>query len=418
MREEASRHMPINRERLIQHFEALSQIGKIQETGVCRPTLSETEKEAFHLAEEWMKEAGMTVRLDDFGNLIGRLEGENPEAPVLMVGSHLDSQPYGGRFDGPAGVLGGIEAVATLHENGIIPERPIEVVAFCDEEGWRFGKGLFGSRGITGQLEQEELQREDKEGISRFEALKGFGCDPTKLDASVYPPGHIFAYLEMHIEQGPILDKSNAPLGLVTGISGPLWLTVKIKGEAGHAGSVPMAMRHDALLGAAEVMAAFNTIVKQHTETPIVGTVGDLNVFPNSRNIIPEEVTFTIDLRSIDLELRNKCERQLTEVIQEITQKHGLTYEVTEDFNSEPRYCAEWIKATIRHEAREMGLTLPELMSGPFHDALALSNVCDYGMIFVRCKDGISHNPAEFSSYEDLALGTDLLYRTILKVSQ
>jgi hydantoinase/carbamoylase family amidase len=410
--------MLINRERLVQHFEELSLIGKIKETGVCRPTLSEIEKEAFKLAERWMKEAGMTVRLDDFGNLIGRLEGQDPAAPVLMVGSHLDSQPYGGRFDGPAGVLGAIEAVATLHEKGIVPERPIEVVAFCDEEGWRFGKGLFGSRGISGQVEQDELQREDKEGISRSEALTRFGCDPTKLEASVYPPGAIYAYLEMHIEQGPILDKANAPLGLVTGISGPLWLTVKIKGEAGHAGSVPMAMRHDALLGAAEIMVAFNTIVKQHTETPIVGTVGDLKVFPNSRNIIPEEVTFTIDLRSIDLDLRNKCEKQLEAAIQDISQKHGLTYEITEDFKSEPRYCADWIKETIRTEAGEMGLTLPELMSGPFHDALALSNVCDYGMIFVRCKDGISHHPAEYSSYEDLALGTDLLCRTILKVSQ
>jgi allantoate deiminase/N-carbamoyl-L-amino-acid hydrolase len=179
-----------------------------------------------------------------------------------------------------------------------------------------------------------------------------------------------------------------------------------------------MVMRHDALLGAAESIAALNTIVKQHTETPIVGTVGDLKVFPNSRNIIPEEVTFTIDLRSIDLDLRNKCEKQLVEAIQDITQRHGLTYEIAEDFKSEPRYCADWIKGIIREEAEEMGLTLPELMSGPFHDALALSNACDYGMIFVRCKDGISHHPAEYSSYEDLALGTDLLYRTILKVSQ
>lgn len=410
--------MKINRDRLVRHFEELSLIGKLQETGVRRPTLSDTEKEAFKVTEEWMKEAGMTVHIDNFGNLIGRLEGENSDAPVLMVGSHLDSQPYGGRFDGPAGVLGAIEGVATLHEQGIVPEIPIEVVSFCDEEGWRFNKGVFGSRGITGKVEQEELQEKDKEGITREEALRHFGCDPDRFEDSIYPKGRLSAYLEMHIEQGPILDRTNEPLGLVTGISGPLWLTVRIKGEAGHAGSVPMPMRSDALVGAAEVISALNTIARNESRAPIVGTVGDLEVFPNSRNIIPEEVTFTIDLRSIDLNLRNECEKQLRDAIQDVTQKHGLTFEITEDFNSEPRYCAEWIKNTIREEAGALGLELPELMSGPFHDALALSYACDYGMIFVRCKDGISHNPAEFSSYDDLALGTELLYRTILSMSK
>jgi acetylornithine deacetylase/succinyl-diaminopimelate desuccinylase-like protein len=240
----------------------------------------------------------------------------------------LDSQPYGGRFDVKAGVLAGVEAVKTMVEQGTQPAVPIEVVAFCDEESWRFKKGLFGSRGIVGKLEPGELERKDQAGITRRQALIDFGCDPEKLEESVYPTGSIGAYLELHIEQGPILDVLEKPVGIVTGIAGPLWLTVKVKGFAGHAGSVPMELRQDALLGAAEMIKEINRIARQ-----------------------------------------------------------------------------------------EMGAPAPEIMSGPFHDAVILSEVCDIGMFFVRCKEGISHNPAEFASDEDLAVGTQLLYQTALRVS-
>ncbi|MGC4377539.1 M20 family metallo-hydrolase [Fictibacillus sp. Mic-4] len=410
--------LQINAERLKKRFEIMGQIGKIGETGVCRPALSEVEKEAFNVARGWMEEAGMSVRIDHFGNLIGRYEGKNPDAPVLMIGSHLDSQPYGGRYDGTAGVLGGIEVAATLKEQGIIPERPIEVVSFCDEEGWRFNKGLFGSKGITGQLEESDLQRKDQEGITREQALRDFGCDPAKFSESQYEQGSIHCFLELHIEQGPVLDRANQPVGVVSGISGPLWWTVKLKGFAGHAGSVPMNMRQDALLGAAEIILFLNQMVQQDPDTKAVGTVGNMQVFPNSRNIIPEEVAFTVDLRDIDLRRRDQYEQKLRREIEAIADKYGLTFEIREDTNSEPRYCADWIKKIIHQEGTNMGIETPELMSGPFHDALAMSYACDYGMIFVRSKDGISHNPAEFSSPEDLALGTELLYRTALQIAR
>ncbi len=401
--------MTINPSRLQQHFEAMSLIGKIGETGTCRPTMTPLEKQGFQLAATWMKEAGMTTKIDNFGNLIGRLKGTDDSLPVLMMGSHLDSQPYGGRFDGVAGVLCAIEAVHTLTEQGITPERSIEVISFADEEGWRFNKGLFGSRGILGKLEEGELERTDKDGITRRQALIDFGCDPTKFKDSEYAPASIHCFLELHIEQGPILDIANKPIGVVSGISGPLWLTVKLKGMAGHAGSVPMAIRKDALVGAAEIIIALREIATQIPGAPTVGTVGTLNVFPASRNIIPEEVTFTVDLRDIDLDRRIRYEAQLRKSIDNITQKHGLTYSISEDTNSEPRYCADWIKEIIHNQCKALQLDAPELMSGPFHDSLALSYACDYGMIFVRCKDGISHNPLEYSSYEDLALGTEVL---------
>lgn len=408
--------MHINPGRLQQHFEAMSEIGKIGETGTCRPTMTPLEKEGFDLAASWMQAAGMKTRVDNFGNLIGTLPGTNPSLPVLMMGSHLDSQPYGGRFDGVAGVLCAIEAVATLTENNITPARTIEVVSFADEEGWRFNKGLFGSRGILGKLEPGELHRTDKDGITREQALKDFGCDPTNFKASEYAPGSIFCFLELHIEQGPVLDMAGHSLGVVSGISGPLWLTVTLNGMAGHTGSVPMAIRKDALVGAAEIIVALNQIATQVPGAPTVGTVGTINVFPASRNIIPEKVTFTVDLRDIDLERRNLYEKQLREQIESIAKKHSLTYEITEDTNSEPRYCANWIKEVIHAECKAAGLDAPELMSGPFHDAMALSYACDYGMIFVRCKDGISHNPLEYSSYKDLALGAEVLYGTLLQV--
>jgi len=358
----------------------------------------------------------MQTRIDNFGNLVGTLKGSKPELPVLMMGSHLDSQPYGGRFDGVAGVLCAIEAVTTLTENGIKPERTIEIISFADEEGWRFKKGLFGSRGILGKLEEGELQRTDANGVTREKALIDFGCDISKFKESEYAAGSIFAFLELHIEQGPILDRAHKPIGIVSGISGPLWLTVKLKGMAGHTGSVPMHMRQDALLGAAEVIVGLNKIVTQIPSAPTVGTVATIDVFPASRNIIAEEVVFTLDLRDIDLDRRNRYEQQVRQLIAESAKAHQLTYEISEDTNSEPRYCAGWIKAIIGEECKALGLDAPELMSGPFHDALALSYACDYGMIFIRCKDGISHNPLEYSSDEDLALGTEILYGTILKV--
>lgn len=407
----------INASRLQQRIQELAQIGKIGETGVCRLALSKDDREGVDLVRSWMQEAGMEASIDPFANLIGVLKGRNPNAPILMLGSHVDSQPYGGRFDGAIGVLGAIEVVQTLMEEGITPECNIEVVAFCDEEGCRFNKGLFGVRGMTGKLEANELERTDKNGVTRREALVQFGCDPADFDSYVFQEGRIGAFLELHIEQGPVLESLDAPIGIVSGISGPLWLTVEMIGFAGHAGSVPMSMRHDALLGCAKIIVALNELVRQEPGAPTVGTVGSLSVFPDSRNIIPEKVSFTIDLRDIDLRRRNALEAELLSVIENVSREHGLTYTIREDTNSEPRYCANWIKKSLHQEAGLMGLTPPELMSGPFHDSLTMSYVCDYGMIFVRCLEGISHNPKEYASPEDITLGTELLYRTARRIA-
>ncbi|MFT4412281.1 M20 family metallo-hydrolase [Fredinandcohnia humi] len=409
--------LTINKERLEQRITELSKIGRIGETGVCRLTLSKEDRQAVETVKSWMEEAGLIARIDHFGNLIGRYEGKDPTAPILMIGSHIDSQPYGGRFDGTIGVLGALEVVQTMQEHNLIPNQPIEVIAFSDEEGCRFNKGLFGVRGILGKLEEGELDRQDKDGITRREALIEFGCDPTRFKESEYPKGSIGNFIELHIEQGPVLEKMNKPVGIVTGISGPLWLTVELEGFAGHAGSVPMPMRRDALVGAAKVIVSLNEIASQEPGAPTVGTVGSLKVFPDSRNIIPEKVSFTVDLRDIDIHRRNRLEEELRKRITEISKEQQLLVNITEDTNSEPRYCSERIKTIMREESNNIGLDTIELMSGPFHDSLAMSYECEYGMIFVRCKDGISHNPKEFATYEDITLGTELLYRTAVRLA-
>lgn len=409
--------LTINKERLIKRMDELSKIGKFGETGVNRLALSAEYKEGIEVVKRWMEEAGLKTRVDNFGNLIGRLEGKNRKAPILMLGSHIDSQPTGGRFDGPVGVLGGLEVVQTLAEQNIVPEQPIEVISFCDEEGYRFGIGLFGSRGINGQLNQDELERTDSDGVTRRDALLSFGAEPDKFKLSEYNEGEISTYIEMHIEQGPILEAKNQPVGMVTAISGPLWLTVELYGQGGHAGTVPMKMRKDALAGAAKIISGLNEIVKQDPEAPTVGTVGSIEVEPNARAIVPGKVTLTVDLRDVNLERRDRYEAELREYIEKIAIENGLEYSIKEDTNIMPELCSDVILNVMQEESEGMGINeIPRLVSGAFHDALPMAQVADIAMIFVRSKDGISHDPREYSSYEDVAEGTELLYRTTVRL--
>ncbi|WRP07626.1 M20 family metallo-hydrolase [Rossellomorea aquimaris] len=410
--------MSINRERFKRHLEELAAIGKIGETGVCRLAHSKEDRQAVEVVKGWMEEAGLTTKIDGFGNLIGRMEGSDKDKPILMLGSHIDSQPYGGRFDGTAGALGAVEVVHTMKDNGIVPDRTIEVICFSDEEGCRFNKGVFGVRAIAGMLEEGELDRKDKKGVTRREALKEFGVEPDVTASPVYQKGDIAAFLELHIEQGPVLEKKGKPVGIVSGISGPIWLTVTLEGFAGHAGSVPMTMRQDALVGASEITQKFDDLVKREGTETTVGTVGSMQVFPNSRNIIAEKVEFTVDLRDIDVEARTKLEEKLYQIIEETAIGYNLKYEIKEDTRSEPRYCTDWIKKIMREEDEKLGLDSPTLMSGPFHDALFMSYISDYGMIFVRCEKGISHNPLEFAEMDDIEKGVELLYATALRICQ
>jgi len=408
----------VSRERIAIKLDELAMIGTTPTGGVTRLALSNEDQQAMELVAKWMKEAGLKVHIDHFGNLIGRMEGEDPTAPAVMIGSHIDTVPNGGRYDGTIGVLGGIEIAKMIKEEKILIEYPLEIVAFSDEEGTRFQGGLFGSRGMVGTVSEHELDKKDDAGISRYEALKAFGLEPERRKESIRNKGEIKVYLEMHIEQGPFLQAQNLPVGIVTGIAGPAWMTLKITGESGHAGTVPMGLRKDPMAGAAEIICNIEKICKQDLLVPTVGTVGKLNVLPGGTNVIPDSVEFSIDLRDIDLERRNDRLARVEQVIERICTERGLTFELTHHLIQDPIHCAGHVIKTMENLERVLSLDAPKMISGAGHDAMSMSEITDIGMIFVRCRDGISHNPKEWSDIEDISKGVSLLLETALSYSR
>jgi allantoate deiminase len=407
----------ISPERIKTHIDQLGKIGKTADNGVQRLALSKEDKEATLLVSEWMKEAGLTVRHDHFGNLIGRKEGQNPCLSPLMIGSHIDSVRNGGKFDGIIGVMAGIEIVQAINECNIVHDHPIEVVAFCEEEGSRFNDGLFGSRGMVGKVRKTDLEKMDDNHVTRYEALKnfGFGINPDLIDQSVRKKGDIKQYFELHIEQGPFLEKNHYPVGIVSGIAGPSWFNIKLTGEAGHAGTVPMSLRRDPLVGAAEVIKEVETLCMEDPNAPTVGTVGRISSFPGGSNIIPESVEFSLDIRDIDLERRNNVIHKIEKKIQQVCKARGLEYEIERNMDAVPVKSSENLVQSLKEACKDLGIDAPVMVSGAGHDAMFLAEITDICMVFVRCRKGISHQPKEWAEIEDIVLGTKLLYETVLK---
>jgi allantoate deiminase len=393
----------------------LSSIGTQEVGGITRLSFSPEERAAKDLVTGFMKEAGLSVREDEVGNLIGRKEGTNPNAPVVLIGSHMDSVPSGGNFDGPLGVLSGVEALQTMNEQGVETEHPIEVIAFTDEEGTRFGYGMIGSRGIAGLLKEDELVSRDEAGISIAEAMANVGLDPAQISKAAREPGSVKAYVELHIEQGKVLESRDLSVGIVSGVAGPLWLKFILEGEAGHAGATPMNMRKDPLAAAAEVMLV---IERQAARQEIsVGTVGKLQVFPGGVNIIPGRVEFTLDLRDVDIQVRDQVEQAIMAEAEAICAKRGVKLQVELLQRINPAVCSEEIRSAIQAACAAEGLETITLPSGAGHDCMQLTELCPVGMIFARSKDGISHNPAEYTSKEDCGNGAQVLYRTVLSLA-
>lgn len=405
----------INRQRLWDRLTALSQIGKQDTGGVTRLSFTAEERAAKDLVASFMKEAGLSVREDEVGNLIGRKEGRNPKAPVVLVGSHLDSVYNGGNFDGPLGVLSGIELLQSMNEQGLVTEHPIEVLAFTDEEGARFSFGMIGSRGIAGTLLPEHLQAADKQGVTIAEAMRQSGLDPETIGQAARPKGSIKAYVELHIEQGKILESNNLSVGIVTGIAGPLWLKFILEGEAGHAGTTPMNMRRDALAAAAQIMQVIEREAGKTGST--VGTIGQLQLFPGGINIIPGRVEFSLDLRDIDEQVRDRVEQQILEQSSVLCQERGIKLTIETLQRIAPVPCSDLVQDAAKVASQTVGLEIFSLPSGAGHDGMQLAGLCPMGMIFIRSKDGISHNPAEWSSQDDCADGANVLFHTVLKLA-
>lgn len=405
----------INGDRLWARLTELSSIGKQDSGGVTRLSFTEDERKAKNLATSFMEEAGLSVREDAVGNLIGRQEAANRDAPVILIGSHLDSVYNGGNFDGPLGVLAGIEVLQTMNERGVHTEHPVEVIAFTDEEGARFSFGMIGSRALAGTLTPGDLQHEDEQGISIIETMRDNGLDPDSIGDAAYLEGTIKAYVELHIEQGKILENEDLPVGIVTGMAGPLWLQFVLEGEAGHAGTTPMSLRHDALTTAAHIMRSIEA--KASSTGTTVGTIGQLSLSPGGINIIPGRVEFSLDLRDIDEHVRDEVEQRIVEEAQRLCEERGIKLSIETLQRVAPAPCSELVQDAARAACKEVGLEPYFLASGAGHDGMQLKDLCPVGMLFVRSKGGISHNPAEWSSKEDCTDATNVLYHTVLNLA-
>ncbi|MGQ7279724.1 Zn-dependent hydrolase [Brevibacillus thermoruber] len=406
----------IHAERLWDRLMRLSAVGRQESGGVTRLSFTPEERAAKDLVRGFMEEAGLSVREDEAGNLIGRKEGRNPQAPVVLVGSHLDSVFNGGNFDGPLGVLAGVEVLQTMNEQGVTTEHPIEVIAFTDEEGARFSYGMIGSRAIAGLLKREELEQRDKDGVSIAEAMRASGLDPDAVGRAARPKGSVKAYVELHIEQGKVLESRGLSVGVVSGVAGPLWLKFVLEGEAGHAGATPMALRRDPLAAAAEIMLVIEREARKAGTA--VGTVGQVTVSPGGVNIIPGRVEFSLDLRDVDKAVRDRVEQEIVRQAEAICRERGVRLGVELLQRIPPVVCSAEIQAAALAACEALGLETITLPSGAGHDCMQLTELCPVGMIFVRSRDGISHNPAEYTSKEDCADGANVLYRTVLSLAE
>ena len=379
--------------------------------GLTRQSLSPEYRAAADLVLGWMREAGMDARLDAIGNVAGRYEGERPGLPCLMLGSHLDTVRDAGRYDGMLGVLSAIECVQALHASGRRLPFAIEVLGFTDEEGVRFGVTLLGSRALAGTLDAGLLEAKDRDGKSMAEAMREFGLDPAKVGAAARRPGELLAYAELHIEQGPVLEAEGLPVGAVTAINGYTRMRVAIDGTAGHAGTVPMALRRDALAAAAECVLAIERIAS--ADPALVATVGRLEALPGATNVIPGGARFTVDLRSSDDERRVKAAAAVEGEMRAICARRGVGLSQERTQEQAVTRCAPWLVKRMARAIEAEGLRVKHLPSGAGHDGMALQALADITMLFVRCEKGISHNPVEAITAADAQTGARVLMRFI-----
>ena len=371
---------------------------------IFRPFATDAMRRVHELVSGWMREAGMTVARDNIGNLRGRYEGTG--GATLLLGSHLDSVRDAGRFDGPLGVIVAIAAVQRLHGEGRKLPFAVEVLAFADEEGVRYGTTYLGSRAVAGTLDEADLYRRDAQGISMAEAIRSLGGDPDRIADDRWHGGDLLGYVEVHIEQGPVLEDRGLPAGVVRAIAGQDRMVVTFTGEAGHAGTVPMDRRRDALVVAAMFVIAIEQEARAHEG--LVATVGRLEVRPGGTNVIPGQVGLSVDVRHADDAARLASAQRIIAGAHALAEGRGLTAEVASVSENAAVACAPRL---IELMARAAGGDVPLLVSGAGHDAVPMSSLTDVGMLFVRCKGGVSHNPAESVTAEDVGVAIDVLGR-------
>ena len=408
---EAVSGIRIDGSRLWNSLMELARIGATDKGGVCRLALSELDRQGRDLVCAWARELGCSVRVDAIGNIFMRRPGLRDDLPAVMTGSHIDTQPTGGKFDGNYGVLAGIEVLRTLHERGIATEAPLEVVVWTNEEGSRFVPVMMGSGVYAGAFTLEHaLAARDRDGVSVDEALRAIGYagpEPAR-------PGDVGAYFEAHIEQGPILEDRGITIGSVQGALGQRWYDVAITGQEAHAGPTPMELRRDALLTASRLVLEVNRIALEHAPHGR-GTVGCIDSFPNSRNVIPGRVALTVDLRAADDATLDSMAAAFARACEELAEPGRFQVDSKEVVYFPPQPFEPRLVQAIRDGARTLGLDALDVISGAGHDAVYMARVAPTAMIFVPCKDGISHNEIEDAQPEHLEAGCNVLLHAMLR---
>jgi N-carbamoyl-L-amino-acid hydrolase len=406
------RNIQVNGDRLWQSLMEMAKIGATAKGGVCRLALTDLDKEGRDLFISWCRDAGCTVRVDAMGNIFARRPGRNKNAPPVMTGSHLDTQPTGGKFDGVYGVLAGLEVVRTLNDLNYETEAPVELVVWTNEEGSRFSPAMIGSGVYAGifSLEQGLATPDNVTGVTMGAELQRIGfAGPEKCGGQ-----KVAAYFEAHIEQGPILEAAEKPIGIVQGAQGQRWYEITVTGQEAHAGPTPMKRRKDALVGAARMIDAVNRI--GHAHPPYAcATVGFIQSSPNSRNTIPGRVFFTVDFRHPDDATLTEMDRELREACRDAARASQVEVEVKEFWYFAPTAFDKDCVAAVKRAAEAQGFPAMDIISGAGHDAVYMARVAPTAMVFVPCADGISHNEIEDAKPEDLTMGCTVLLNAMLE---
>jgi len=398
----------ISGKRVNGHLLALSRFGKNPEGGVTRVAYSDVDLQGRAYVIQLMRDAGLDVVIDAAGNIVGRRAGADPGKKPIVVGSHIDSVPQGGNYDGDVGSMAAIEVAQSLAEQGVALRHPLEVVIFQNEEG-----GTVGSMAITAGLSNDDLARTAHSGATVREGIRRIGGDPDRLAQAIRKPGDIAAYLELHIEQGGILDAEDVDIGVVEGIVGIKWWDVTIEGSANHAGTTPMAQRRDALLAAARYVDAVNRVARARPGRQ-VATVGRIQAFPGAYNVIPGKVATSLEIRDLDASVIDAIRQDVQREVELIAQDTGTTFTFTLTSDTVPAPTDTRVRRTIDEAAARLGLRRKSMPSGAGHDAQEMARLGPIGMIFVPSVGGISHSPREFTRPEDITNGTNVLLHAIL----
>ncbi|MCI0786752.1 MAG: Zn-dependent hydrolase [Chloroflexi bacterium] len=402
----------INARRLERSLQELGAIGE-SPLGMQRVAFSPADVAGREYAMSLMRRAGMDTRIDAGGNVIGRKAGSAPRLPAIAMGSHTDTVPSGGKYDGALGVMAAIECVQTLTDSNLELRHPVEVVIFANEEGTRFHRWLIGSRAMAGMLEDDDLNAVDDDGIGLGPCLADIGGDLTRIHEAARKSGELAAYFELHIEQGPTLHQSGTPIGVVTAITGRAVFDVEITGKANHAGTTPMSARNDALVSASRLVLAVQRLAGE-SEVCRVATTGAIQAHPNAVNVIPGNVRIGIEFRDPEMDALAAAESELRRAAAAVAAEDGVGMEIHRQRFTPPVPVQPKLQAMVEEAARQCGLATEKLPSGAGHDAQAIASIADMAMIFVPSVDGISHAPEEFSTPEDCANGAQVLLNLVL----